>query len=141
MHLRALDTADGPDALALYNELTFGPPSTDLAAYLLVLNHPGTTIIGVEIDDRIRAMVTLHILPNVTWDARPYALIENVITASAYRERGIGKAVMQHAAQVAWDQNAYKIMLLTGEKRGAQDFYRACGFDSEDKTAMVMRRP
>ena len=33
------------------------------------------------------------------------------------------------------------LMLLTGQRRGAKGFYESVGFSSEDKFAMVMRKP
>ena len=141
MHIRPLTADDTADALALYSELTFGPPCTDGAAFLRVLSHPGTRVFGADEDGRIIGMVTLHLLPNVTWDARPYGLIENVVTASAHRGRGVGRKVMQGALDRAWAADAYKVMLLTGQKRGARGFYEAVGFGSEDKSGLVIRRP
>ena len=140
MRIRDLTAADTDDALALYTELTFGPPCTDRAAFLRVLAHPGTCVVGAEDAGRIIGMVTLHLVPNVTWGARPYGLIENVVTASAPRGTGVGRAVMQGALDRAWAANAYKVMLLTGQKHGARGFYEALGFGAEDKTGMGIRR-
>lgn len=86
-------------------------------------------------------MLTLHLLPNVTWDARPYGLIENVVTVQSHRRRGIGKALMQYSLATAWAAGAFKVMLMTGKKRDAKGFYEAAGFSAEDKLAMVIRRP
>ncbi len=141
VNLRALHSGDAAAALTLYNELTFGPKTAQSTAFKAVIDHPGTTVFGAFVGDHLVAMLTLHLLPNVTWDARPYALIENVITTSAYRKRGIGKRVMRFAIDHAWTQNAFKIMLMTGKKRDAEGFYAAVGFSQEDKTAMVLRRP
>ncbi|WP_299294687.1 GNAT family N-acetyltransferase [uncultured Tateyamaria sp.] len=138
--VRPLVAADTDAALRLYNELTFGPATQDTAAFAAVLAHPGTTVFGAEHDGDIRAMVTLHLMPNVTWNARPYGLIENVVTAAKWRGHGLGKAVLTHAVHAAWAQNAYKVMLMTGTKRGAMGFYESVGFSSEDKHAMVIRQ-
>ncbi|MEO1641132.1 MAG: GNAT family N-acetyltransferase [Pseudomonadota bacterium] len=138
--LRPLTAADTDDALRLYNELTFGPKTNDRAGFASVLAHPGTRVFGALDKGRVVAMLTLHVLPNVTWDARPYALIENVISAKSHRKRGIGKRLMQHAIAAAWASDCFKVMLMTGKKRGARGFYEAAGFSSEDKTAMVIRR-
>ena len=139
--IRALGPDDTPSALALYTELTFGPPTDDADAFSRVLAHSGTQVLGAFNDGALVAMLTLHVLPNVTWGARPYGLIENVITTQSHRKRGIGKMLMQHATQTAWDANAFKVMLMTGQRRGATGFYRSAGFSSEDKFAMVIRRP
>lgn len=139
--VRRLDRNDSAAALVLYNELTFGPPAQDAGAFEAVLDHPGTQVFGAFQGDALTAMVTLHLLPNVLWDARPYALIENVVTQAAYQRRGFGRLAMQAAIDAAWGANAYKVMLMTGQKRGATGFYEALGFSSEDKFAFVIRRP
>ena len=139
--IRALEVADCEKALALYNELTFGPETQDCAACEAVIAHPGTTMFGAFEGRNLVAMLTLHLLPNVTWRARPYALIENVITTGTHRKRGIGKQLMHHAIAQAWAADAFKVMLMTGKKRAATGFYEAVGFSAEDKTAMVIRRP
>ena len=139
--LRALVPSDAAQALILYNELTVGPPQNDAAAFEAVLAHPGTTVYGAFVGQDLAAMVTLHLLPNVLWNARPYALIENVVTRQEFQRRGLGRRVMEHAVAAAWAADAYKVMLMTGQKRGAKGFYEAVGFSSEDKFAMVMRRP
>lgn len=139
--LRPLGQADANAAITLYNELTFGPQVTENTDFLRVIAHPGTTIHGAFDGTGLIAMATLHLLPNPTWGGRSYGLIENVIVTKSHRKRGIGKALLTHAVQAAWAANAYKVMLMTGKKRGAADFYRAAGFNSEDKTAMVIRRP
>ena len=137
---RALTPADWAAARALYADLTLGPTAFSEADFRAVLDHPGTTIFGAAAPDLV-AMCTLHVLPNVTWSGRPYALIENVVTGAAHRGQGFGRAVLGAATDHAWTAGAYKIMLLTGQKRGAAGFYEACGFSTEDKYAMVMRRP
>ena len=141
LKVRALTLEDTASALRLYNELTLGPATTDAAAFARVLSHPGTTVFGVDEGGDIKAMVTLHVLPNVTWNARPYGLIENVVTAEDCRGQGLGRSVLETAVDAAWAANAYKVMLLTGQKRGAKGFYEAVGFSDEDKHAMVIRRP
>ncbi|MFC6637996.1 GNAT family N-acetyltransferase [Sulfitobacter sp. JBTF-M27] len=139
--LRLLAEADAAEALVLYNELTVGPPANDPAAFSVVLHHTGTQIFGAFVKDQLAAMVTLHLLPNVVWDARPYGLIENVVTRRSFQRRGYGRLVMEAAIDAAWQANAYKIMLMTGQGRGAMGFYEALGFSSKDKFAFVMRRP
>ena len=139
--VRPLTPQDAEALIALYNELTLGPETARMHDVLAVMTHPGTTIYGAVAEGRVLGMATLHILPNVTWDGRPYALIENVATTESWRKRGIGRQGMQAAIDHAWQQNAYKIMLMTGQKRGARGFYEALGFDCEDKFGMVLRRP
>ncbi|MBT8414752.1 MAG: GNAT family N-acetyltransferase [Boseongicola sp.] len=138
--VRHLDLADTDDALALYAELTAGPTKFDPHAFAVVLQHDGTFVFGAERDGQIIAMVTLHILPNVTWGGRPYALVENVITSAAHRGKGVARQVMQTAIGAAWSAGCYKIMLLTSQARGAKGFYEAVGFSDDNKYGMTLRR-
>jgi GNAT superfamily N-acetyltransferase len=98
-------------------------------------------VFGASITSALVGMTTLHLWPNGTGGALPYALIENVVTASDCRNKGVGRAVMKVAIDAAWQANAYKIMLMTGQRPGAKGFYEALGFSDEDKSAMVLRRP
>ena len=70
----------------------------------------------------------------------PYALIENVATARAAQRQGLGRLVMETAAEAAWARNAYKIMLLTGQTLGARGFYERLGYAADQKHGMVLRR-
>lgn len=139
--LRDLVRADAEAALALYSELTLGPPCTAPEAFFTVLDHPGTSITGAFDQVGLVSMATLHLLPNVTWNARPYGVVENVVTRSDQRKRGFGRAVLDRLLAKAWAVDAYKVMLLTGQKRGALGFYQAVGFTQEDKHGLVIRRP
>ncbi len=138
--VRVLTHSDAAEALILYNELTVGPPAQSTAAFCVVVNHPGTQVFGLFEGGQLASMLTLHLLPNVVWDARPYGLIENVVTRACFQRQGLGRRVMQAAIKSAWDADAYKIMLMTGQRRGAKGFYEAVGFCAKDKFAMVMRR-
>ena len=82
-----------------------------------------------EVDDQLVSSCTLTIIPNLTHGARPYGLIENVVTHAGYRRQGLGQAVLQHALGVAWEANCYEVMLLTGAKQPeVLRFYEAAGF-------------
>lgn len=140
MTTRALTTADADAVLVLYQHLVGDQPLGDAAALARVLAHPGTSILGAFDDRMLVAMVTLHILPNVTQGGRPYALVENVVTHSDYRGTGQGRRVMQAAIAAAWAEDCYKIMLLTGRAASARGFYEKLGFGVDEKWGMTIRR-
>ena len=78
------------------------------------------------------------VILNLTRNARPYALIENVVTHPDYRKRGLASACLDFAKQIAQRENCYKIMLLTGaQDEATMTFYRRAGFPSSDKTALI----
>ena len=141
---RALGVADFADAYVLYTDLVGADRMAhhDLARaqFRTLLDHPGTSLIGAERGGEVLAMATLHLLPNLTYGGRPYALVENVVTRRAYHGQGLGRAVMQAVIVQAWGQDAYKIMLLTGRGAGALGFYAKLGFDADEKQGMTLRR-
>ncbi len=141
---RPLIAADYPDALCLYKELVGTIPVPEgnkgAARFADILQHPGTTIWGAELDGGIASMATLHILPNMTFSARPYCLVENVVTLRALQGRGLARGVMDSVRQAAWAAGAYKIMLLTGKSLGAKGFYEKLGFSDDQKYGMMIRR-
>lgn len=144
MRLRTATLDDFEALHALYKELvgTIEVPEGDMGQARLaeILNHPGTQICVAEVDGILVSMVTLHVLPNMTFDGRPYALIENVVTLTPHQGQGIGRAVMEYAAEQAWSSGCYKIMLLTGTTLGARGFYEKLGYDPDSKQGMILRR-
>ncbi|MDR2926400.1 MAG: GNAT family N-acetyltransferase [Azoarcus sp.] len=66
--------------------------------------------------------------------------MENVITNINYRKRCIGKNIMEKAIKYAKEQNYYKILLQSGNKRtDAHRFYESLGFDGNSKKAFEIR--
>ena len=97
-------------------------------------------LIVCEEDGRIVSSCVCVVIPNLTRNVRPYALIENVVTHPDYRKRGLASACLEYARQIAQKENCYKIMLLTGAKDEATlHFYRQAGFNSSEKTAFIQR--
>ena len=92
-------------------------------------------IVAVE-DDTIVSSFTCIIVPNLTRDASPYAVIENVVTHKDYRSRGLAHACLERAREIAVNSGCYKMMLITGsDDAKTHEFYRKAGFSSEGKTA------
>ena len=80
------------------------------------------------------------IIPNLTHCGKSIGFIENVITDKEYRRKGIGKNIIKKAIEYAKEQNCYKILLQSGNKRTeAHKFYESIGFDGESKKAFEIR--
>ena len=94
----------------------------------------------IEEDGLLVSSCALAIIKNLTRSARPYALIENVVTRSEYRKKGYGTAVLQKAVETAKDQDCYKVMLMTGKKdERTLRFYEQAGFARGEKTGFIIR--
>lgn len=105
-----------------------------------ILAGPLQTYFVIEEACSLVSSCVLVIVKNLTRSARPYALIENVVTHPDYRKQGYGTAVLQRAVQTARSQNCYKVMLMTSRKDGnTLNFYEQAGFKSGDKTGFIIR--
>ncbi len=106
-----------------------------------LFSDPNCVYLGADAEGRLAASCTVTIIPNLTRRARPYGVIENVITHPDFRLRGLGAAVMNGALECCWKRDCYKVMLLSGAGRGdAHAFYERLGFDKNAKQAFIIRR-
>ncbi len=103
-----------------------------------IIDDPDHHLIVYEADGRIVSSCVCVIIPNLTRNVRPYALIENVVTHADYRKKGYASACLSCARQIAEENHCYKLMLLTGSKdESTWNFYRKAGYNSSDKTAFI----
>ncbi len=145
MLVRKARDADFARVMELYRQLQPSDPvlsdGTDRAAFDEILRSPWLSLFVLEDAGGIQSSCYLNVIPNITRSARPYAVIENVITDAAARRNGYGKRVVAHALEQAWAAGCYKVMLQTGSKREATHaFYRACGFSGDAKQAFIIKR-
>ena len=99
------------------------------------INHH---IIVNEVNGKIVSSCVCVIVPNLTRNIRPYALIENVVTNEKYRGKGYATECLNYAKEIAIKNNCYKMMLLTGTKNeNTLAFYKSAGYNSDDKIAFI----
>jgi acetyltransferase, GNAT family len=99
------------------------------------INHH---IVVKEINGKIVSSCVCVIVPNLTRNIRPYALVENVVTNEEYRGKGYATECLNYAKEIAIKNNCYKMMLLTGTKNeNTLAFYKSAGYNSDDKIAFI----
>ncbi len=140
----------GPDDLAavlrLYGQLNPDDPvlSSEAAAATFgrILDSPLLRLLVLEEAGEVVATTYLNLIPNLTRNGAPYAVIENVVVDEARRGSGAGKRIMAATLAAAWEAGCYKAMLLTSSKQeSTHAFYRACGFAGDIKTGYVTHPP
>lgn len=147
MIIRKAKATDAEDLKVLYFEyLTKYPPKEeqnmtqwaelltrfekDDHMYLLVAEEDGKAVSSVQ----------MAIIESLTHNVRPFAVIENVVTHGAYRNRGYASALLQRASEIAKDKNCYKVFLETGSnKESTLNFYRNNGFAIDEKHSCLKK--
>jgi GNAT superfamily N-acetyltransferase len=108
--------------------------SAAVRAWTRMENDPDRTVLVAERRGQIIGTLDLLVVANLTHDAQPWAIVDNVVVDAACRRRGVGRALMDDAVDRAARAGCYKIELLPHESRpGARDFSTTMGFsDSAD---------
>lgn len=91
------------------------------------------------IGEKVVTTCTVIVIPNITHQMRPYAIIENVITHSKFRNKGYGIRILQAAQNIAKENNCYKIMIQTRRRDlSVLNFYQKAGFSKTITTGFTM---
>ncbi len=108
------------------------------AVFLAIIDDPSNFIFVGEHLGEIVTTCYLNIIPNITWRAAPYALLENVVTANVHRRKGFGRQCLRHAINFAYAQGCFKVMLLSSQRNErTRAFYGSVGLvQSKDGYAM-----
>lgn len=131
--------------LSLYHYLNPDDPVLEIDDTLKnhwydLLSDPNNFYLVIEEEDMLVSTCNLTIIKNLTRSARPYGLIENVVTHPDYRNKGYGTAVLKKSVQIAHENGCYKVMLLTSQKDDATlFFYENAGFNRGEKTGFIIR--
>ena len=103
-----------------------------------IIHDPKIQLFVADFEDKLVSSCILTIIPNLTRGARPYGIIENVVTHAEYRRQGISTNLLRHTLQKAWEKDCYKVMLLTGPKQETVlRFYERAGFARGVKTGFI----
>jgi GNAT superfamily N-acetyltransferase len=143
MKARQAGPADLADIMRLYRQLNPDDPKiedgSDRKVFDHILHTDGLHIFVLENNGCIEATCYVNIIPNLTRGVAPYAVIENVVTESAQRGKGLGTYLIRHVLDFVWRRNCYKAMLQTGSpKPSVHAFYRSCGFRQTGRYAFVV---
>jgi ribosomal protein S18 acetylase RimI-like enzyme len=94
----------------------------------LLLNGEGCCVLVAEIDKRVVGMCTGQLTIS-TAEGGPALLVEDVVVAEQWRNRGLGRQLLDRLAQWAAEQGACRMQLLADrENKAAAAFYTRLGW-------------
>lgn len=146
INIRQIRADELPVLLSLYRHLHPGDAELSISPdverlWQRILADPQLHYLVAEVCGRVVSTCALTVILNLTRGARPCGVVENVVTHPDLRRQGIGTLILQAALAIAWEQDCYKVMLLTGRKEEATlRFYQQAGFESGVKTGFEARR-
>jgi N-acetylglutamate synthase-like GNAT family acetyltransferase len=117
-------------------------PATDIrmsSAWQALLNSEFTTCFVAEYQERVISTMTLAVIPNLTRQARPFGVLQNVVTAEKNRGRGFGSRLWEYVAERAWSADCYQVLVQTSKPK-ALAWYFNLGF-TEGKTGLMIKSP
>ncbi len=136
--VRLATVEDLPRLIELLAQLSLNAPREALRpplaenyrrAFDEIANDPRQQLFVLEDRGRIVGSACLVIVPNLTHEGRPYAIVENVVVDEQSRGAGYGELLMRHAMAEAQRAGCYKLALTSHKQRlAAHRFYRRLGF-------------
>jgi len=98
-------------------------------AFAMIKTLPGCELIVAEEQSEVIGTLMFMIVPNLSHDALPWAVVENMVVDSRHRRKGVGKLLMDYVRTRAEEAGCYKIQLSSNKKRNeAHKFYESIGY-------------
>jgi len=142
--IREITENDFDGLMKLYEQLGDNPISQKseevFAVWNKILQNKDYHIVVADVDGAVVSTCTCTIIPNLTHNQRPYAVVENVVTDQNFRGKGYATSCLNYAKEIAIKNICYKLMLMTGSKKETTlNFYRNAGYTDTTKTAFDQR--
>jgi GNAT superfamily N-acetyltransferase len=99
-----------------------------------ILGSPHLTILVAEVNGTIQGTCALAFLPNINHNAMPYCVLENMVVDQSARGAGLGRALVDHAVELARKKGCYKLSLTSNlQREEAHRFYESAGLTHSHK--------
>ncbi|MFD9237019.1 GNAT family N-acetyltransferase [[Kitasatospora] papulosa] len=130
--VRSANEADVPKLLALYAELNPDdaplPQASAHAVWAAISKQNGREILVADAGGTLAGTADCIVIPNLTRGGRAILFVENVVVAGSFQRQGVGRQLMEAAAQLGESAGCYKVQLLAADDAYVHSFYEACGF-------------
>ena len=142
--IRLATREDLKGVLALYKELR--PHDSELEAQFArtkwgeLIDDPTMLIVVAERDGELASTCALGLNRSIANGARPFGIIEHVVTSQNFRKQGLSRKVLEYALTLAWQHDCAKVMVLSGEALiSAHRVYESVGFKGGIEKGFVIK--
>lgn len=132
--VRLAEEGDLPGILDLIRQPDFNSAAVTLEeakqVWSKMASYPSYRTLVAEDESGVVGTLAVILIDHLGHLATKIALVENMIVREQFRNRGIGRLLVNEAGRIAAKDGAYKMILATGMKRaGAHQFYETLGFE------------
>lgn len=130
MHIRKAYEADYKGLMQLYNDFVGYDrySNYDNDSFKKVFVNPNNFIFVAEDNDKLIGFATFSIR-NVIRYPKQIAELDELFVLQSYREKGIGKKLMQHVEEKAKELDCYRIFIESHyDHKTAHKFYEGLGY-------------
>ena len=131
---------DIPRIIELYNELSLTTSRVEQAlspssekyrkVFAEICTDPKRELLVAEDRGQVVGTIALLIVPNLSHNATPYAIAENLIVTQKYRRQGIARQLLEYCIARARESGCHRIELCSDRRREeAHKLYRSVGFE------------
>lgn len=112
-------------------EQTLSPSSDEYRrVFTEICADPKHELLVAESQGQVVGTIALLIVPNLSHNATPYAIAENLIVTRQHRRQGIARKLLEYCIARAREESCHRIELCSDRRREeAHRLYRSLGFE------------
>ena len=128
MKIRLADVNDAAVLASLNRKFNKTQDTPEQVAARIESEPLGEIALVAEVEETVVGFACLRVTRSICYDAALAELTELYVD-EAHRRKGVGRALVEYAEKIAFEQKAESLMLLTnGKNLTAQEFYRSLGY-------------
>jgi GNAT superfamily N-acetyltransferase len=137
--VRPIQTGDAEVAADLALQLGYSRSAEAIGAWIQSMrDRAGQATFVASLDNHVVAWIEVSVQQHL--QSEPYALITGLVVRDGLRGRGIGRLLLRHAEQWAWDHGVQTVRVTSRSTReDAHRFYRQDGY-KDTKLSLVFEK-